>query len=147
MTDTMPSVAPWPKFSKEEADIVSAVLLSNKVNYWTGNIGKEFEQQFAAKMQCKYSIALSNGTLALDLALYALNIGVGDEVVVTPRSFVASASAIHNAGATPVFADVDLTSQNITAKSIEQVLSPNTCLLYTSPSPRDATLSRMPSSA
>lgn len=118
--------ANWPNFSRREGEIVKEVLLSNKVNYWTGDIGKKFEREFAAAMECNYSIAVANGTVALDLALMALNIGEGDEVIVTPRSFIASASAIHNSRATPVFADVDLVSQNITAESINAVLTDKT---------------------
>ena len=118
--------SPWPSFSQEEADAVSRVLLSNKVNYWTGNEGRQFEQEFAAFADCDYAVAVANGTLALDLALKALGVGAGDEVVVTPRTFLASASAIVTAGATPVFAEVDRNTQNITADSIAAVLSPNT---------------------
>lgn len=116
----------WPSYTQEEADAVTKVLLSNKVNYWTGTECREFEKEFAAWVGCDYAIALSNGTLALDLALKALNVGSGDEVVTTPRTFIASASSIVTAGATPVFADVDLNSQAITAASIEAVLTDKT---------------------
>nr|AXL04935.1 dTDP-3-amino-36-dideoxy-alpha-D-galactopyranose transaminase [Aeromonas hydrophila] len=118
--------SPWPSFTKEEADAVSQVILSNKVNYWTGNECREFEKEFAAWVDSEYAISLANGTLALDVALKALGVGAGDDVVVTPRTFLASASAIVTAGANPVFADVDLNSQNITAESIAKVLTPNT---------------------
>lgn len=117
---------PWPSFTEEEAEAVRQILLSNKVNYWTGNEGRAFEKEFAAWLGCKYAIALANGTVALDLALKVLGIGSGDEVVVTPRTFLASASCIVNAGAVPVFADVDPDSQNINAKTIREVLSPRT---------------------
>lgn len=116
----------WPSFTQEEANAVSNVILSNKVNYWTGTEGREFEKEFAAWSGCEYGVALSNGTVALDLALKAAGIGVGDEVIATPRTFLASASSIVTAGAKPVFADVDLNSQNITAQSISAVLTPNT---------------------
>ena len=118
--------SPWPKFTKEEADAVSKVLLSNKVNYWTGNECKEFEKEFAEFCETKYAITLANGTLALELALMALNIGKGDEVIVTARTFIASVSSIITVGATPVFADVDAVSQNITAKTISAVLTNKT---------------------
>ncbi|MBU2869211.1 DegT/DnrJ/EryC1/StrS aminotransferase family protein [Colwellia sp. E2M01] len=118
--------SPWPSFTQEEADAVQSVLLSNKVNYWTGQEGREFEKEFAAYSDTKYAVALGNGTLALDIALKAINIGAGDEVITTPRTFLASASSIVTAGAKPVFADVDLNSQNITVQSIEAVLTPNT---------------------
>lgn len=118
--------SPWPSFTKEEADAVSSVLLSNKVNYWTGNECRLFEQEFAEWVGTKYAVALSNGTLALDVALKALNIGHGDDVIVTSRTFLASASCIVTAGANPVFADVDLNSQCITAETISAVLTPHT---------------------
>jgi len=118
--------SPWPSFTQEEADTVSKVLLSNKVNYWTGNEGRQFEQEFSSWCGSNYAVAVANGTLALDLALKALNIGPGDEVVVTPRSFIASVSCVVNSGATPIFADVDLNSGNITAKSIEDRVSVKT---------------------
>ncbi|HIF9294995.1 TPA: DegT/DnrJ/EryC1/StrS family aminotransferase [Photobacterium damselae] len=118
--------SPWPSFTEQEAEAVSRILLSNKVNYWTGNECREFEKEFAAWTGCEYAVALSNGTLALDVALKAMNIGIGDDVIVTSRTFLASASSIVTAGANPVFADVDLNSQNITAETIKTVLTPNT---------------------
>lgn len=118
--------SPWPCFTQEEADAVSRVLLSNKVNYWTGTECREFEREFAAWAGTSHAIALANGTLALDVILKALDIGPGDEVVVTPRTFLASASCIVTAGATPVFADVDADSQNITADTVRAVLTPRT---------------------
>ncbi|MBB1424665.1 DegT/DnrJ/EryC1/StrS aminotransferase family protein [Pseudoalteromonas sp. SG43-7] len=118
--------SPWPSFTTDEADAVSRVVLSNKVNYWTGTEGREFEKEFASWAGSEYAIALGNGTLALDIALKALNVGTGDEVITTPRTFLASASSIVTAGAAPVFADVDLNSQAITAASIKAVLTPKT---------------------
>ena len=116
----------WPSFTQEEADAVQSILLSNKVNYWTGEEGRLFEKEFAEFSETKYSIALANGTVAIDLALIALGIGHGDEVIVTSRTFLASVSSIINAGAKPIFADVDLNTQNISAKSITEVISSNT---------------------
>ncbi|CCQ10271.1 4-keto-6-deoxy-N-Acetyl-D-hexosaminyl-(Lipid carrier) aminotransferase [Pseudoalteromonas luteoviolacea B = ATCC 29581] len=118
--------SPWPSFTEEEANAVSRVILSNKVNYWTGTECREFEKEFASWCGAEYAIALGNGTLALDLALKALGVGDGDEVITTPRTFLASASSIITAGATPMFADVDLNSQAITAESIKAVLTPKT---------------------
>jgi dTDP-4-amino-4,6-dideoxygalactose transaminase len=118
--------SPWPSFTQEEADAVSKVLLSNKVNYWTGNECREFEREFATWVGVSHAVALANGTLALDVALKVLGIGPGDEVIVTPRTFIASASCVVTAGAKPVFADVDADSQNITAETVRAVLSPNT---------------------
>lgn len=120
------SLSPWPCFTQEEADAVSRVLLSNKVNYWTGTECREFEKEFAQWAGTEYAIALGNGTLALDVALKAMEVGQGDDVIVTSRTFLASASAIVTAGANPVFADVDLNSQNISAETIQAVLTPKT---------------------
>jgi dTDP-4-amino-4,6-dideoxygalactose transaminase len=118
--------SPWPSFTEEEISAVSSVLASNKVNYWTGQEGRSFEKEFAEYTDSKYAVAVGNGTLALDLALQSLNINTGDEVIVTSRTFIASISSIVNAGAIPVFADVELDSQNISAKTIEAVLTPKT---------------------
>ncbi|MFI8692508.1 DegT/DnrJ/EryC1/StrS family aminotransferase [Stutzerimonas kunmingensis] len=118
--------SPWPSFSEEEADAVRDVVLSNKVNYWTGQECREFEKEFAAWAGTEHAIALANGTVALDVALQALGIGAGDEVVVTPRTFLASVSSIVNRGAVPVFAEVDRESQNITADTVRAVLTPRT---------------------
>ncbi|MEC9444088.1 MAG: DegT/DnrJ/EryC1/StrS aminotransferase family protein [Pseudomonadota bacterium] len=118
--------SPWPSFTQEEADKVSAVLLSNKVNYWTGQEGREFEKEFAAWADSQYAVAVANGTLALDVALKALDIGAGDEVIVTPRTFIASISCVVNAGATPVFADVDAETGNISPETIKAVLTDKT---------------------
>jgi dTDP-4-amino-4,6-dideoxygalactose transaminase len=116
----------WPRFTVEEADAVQRVLLSNRVNYWTGDECRHFEREFAAWTGVEYAVALMNGTVALEYALRALGVGPGDEVIVTPRTFMASASCIVAVGATPVFADVDRDSQNITASTIEEVLTPKT---------------------
>lgn len=118
--------SPWPCFSDSEAREVYRVLSSNKVNYWTGEECRLFEKEFADWVGTKYAVALSNGTLALDSALRALNIGRGDEVVVTARTFIASVSCVVNAGATPVFADVDISSGNLTAQTIAQVVTERT---------------------
>lgn len=118
--------SPWPNFTTEEADAVREVLLSNKVNYWTGIECREFEKEFAAWCGSRHAVALSNGTVALDVSLKVLGIGEGDEVVVTPRTFIASISCIVNAGATPVFADVDFNSGNISAATITKVLTSRT---------------------
>lgn len=118
--------SPWPFFTQEEADAVSRVLLSNKVNYWTGTECREFEKEFAAWAGTRHAVALANGTLALDVALKALGIGAGDEVVVTPRTFIASISCVVNAGATPVFADVEADSGNVSAATIAKVITPRT---------------------
>ncbi len=110
--------SPWPSFTQEEADAVSRVVLSNRVNYWTGQEGRAFEEEFAGWVGARHAIALANGTNALEVALEALEIGPGDEVITTPRTFLASVSAIVKVGAVPVFADVDRDTQNITAATI-----------------------------
>ncbi len=121
-----PSFPPWPSYTQQEADAIVRTLLSNKVNYWTGNECREFEKEFAAWCGTKYAAAIANGTVALDVALKALSIGVSDEVVVTPRTFIASVSCVANAGAVPVVADVERDSGNISADTIARVLSPRT---------------------
>ena len=118
--------APWPVFAEDEVEAVAAVLASGKVNYWTGEQSQAFEREFAEFVGVKYAVALANGTAALELALYALGIGPGDEVVVPSKTFIASASCVVRVGATPVVADIDPDSQNITAASIEAVLTPRT---------------------
>ena len=118
--------SPWPSFTKEEADKAHEIIISNRVNYWTGSECREFEKEFATWSDSKYAIALGNGTLALDVAFKSLNVAKGDEVIVTSRSFIASISSIVNAGATPVFADVDLSSQNITPGNIRSVITNKT---------------------
>lgn len=119
----------WPNFTQEEADAVARVILSNKVNYWTaGDTGeiRSFEVEFSDWCNTKYAIGLMNGTVALDVILKALEIGPGDDVVVTSRSFFASASCVVTAGANPVFADVDRDTQNISSSTIAAVLTPET---------------------
>ncbi len=118
--------SPWPCFTEAEAEAVKNVMLSNKVNYWTGDECRQFENEFAEYTGTSHAIALANGSVALELALIALDIGKGDEVIVTSRTFLASASCIINVGATPVFADVNRDSQNITAETIKEKLSDKT---------------------
>jgi len=116
----------WPSFSDQEAEAARAVIASNKVNYWTGQAGRNFETEYAHWVGTDHAIALANGTLALDLALRSLGIGAGDEVIVTPRTFIASVSSVVTAGAVPVFADVDPDSGNITPATIAAVISDRT---------------------
>lgn len=119
-------VAPWPSFTEEEQAAAAGVIASNRVNYWTGDEGRQFEQEFANWVGSRRAIAMSNGTLALEAALKALEIGSGDEVIVTPRTFIASASCVITLGATPVFADVDRDSGNITAETSKRVVTDRT---------------------
>jgi dTDP-4-amino-4,6-dideoxygalactose transaminase len=118
--------APWPSLSEDEVEAASLVLRSGRLNYWTGEEVRHFENEFASFAGCQHAIAVANGTVALELALYALKIGTGDEVVVPSRTFVASASCVIMRGAKPVFADVDPITQTLTARSIREALSPRT---------------------
>lgn len=116
----------WPHHAADEIQTVMQVLQSGKTNYWTGQECRCFEQEFADFIGARYAIAVMNGTAALELALHACGIGSGDDVVVTSRTFIASASCIVTRGATPLMADVHPHSQNITAESVRQVLTPRT---------------------
>lgn len=118
--------SPWPSFTEEEVEAVSRVLLSNRVNYWTGEEGRAFEREYAEWVGTAHGVALANGTLAMDVAWPVLGIGAGDEVICTPRTFQASASSIAMAGAIPIFADVDPDSQNITPATVEPLITPRT---------------------
>jgi dTDP-4-amino-4,6-dideoxygalactose transaminase len=118
--------APWPHLEREELDAVVAVLRSGRINYWTGEEGRQFEEEFGAFTGCRYAVAVSNGSVALELALRVLGIGPGDEVIVPSRTFVATAFCVALCGATPVFADIDRTSQNLTRDTVLPLLSPRT---------------------
>jgi hypothetical protein len=117
---------PWPYFAEDEVDAVTQVLRSGRVNYWTGDVCKRFEQAFADYSCVSHAIALANGTLALELALYALDIGPGDEVIVPSRTFIASASCVVARGATPVIVDIDAVTQNLTVETIRAAVTSNT---------------------
>src|SRR5262245_49228796 len=117
---------PWPSFDEGDAAAAADILRSGRVNYWTGEQGRLFESEFAAWIGVPHAVALNNGTFALEAALRAIGIGPGDEVIVTPRSFVASTSCVVTAGAVPVFADVDRDTQGLSARTIERVLTERT---------------------
>ena len=118
--------SPWPSYSNEEISKVSEILRSGRVNYWTGTEGREFEKEFARFCDSQFGVVCANGTVALDLAWMALGLQQGDEVIVTSRSFIASVSSIVMAGGIPVFADVDLDSQNITVDSVASLITSKT---------------------
>ncbi len=118
--------AHWPYYSDEEISAAVSLLRSGKVNYWTGDHGRLFEQEFAQYCGTKYAVAVANGSVALELALFALGVGPGDEVIVPCRSFIASATCALMRGAVPVFADVDPLSQNISIDTIRELRSPRT---------------------
>lgn len=123
--------APWPFFEKDEVDAAKKVLDSGRVNYWTGEEGKLFENEFSAFVGSKYAVAVANGTLALELALRSFGIEAGDEVVVTSRTFIASASSVVMCNAKPLMADVDLDSQNVTIETIQAAITPKTKFVIT----------------
>lgn len=116
----------WPFYSDAEIHAVTRVLRSGKVNQWTGPEVNDFQDAFAAYIGAAHGVAVANGTVSLELILRAWGIGPGDEVVVTPRSFLASASTVAWVGATPVFADIDPDTQTLSADTIAPVLTPNT---------------------
>lgn len=120
------NAAPWPVYAEDEIAAVTDVLRSGKVNYWTGEVCREFERDYAAYVGTPYAVAVANGTLALELALYALGIGAGDEVITTSRTYIASASCAVMRGALPVVVDVDPVSQNISPEAIRAAITPRT---------------------
>ncbi len=119
-------LSPWPQFDAEQIEAATSVLASGKVNTWTGDETKAFEQEFANWCGNAHAIAMANGSLALSVAYLAIGLGPGDEVITTPRTFVATASSVVLLGARPVFADVDAESGAITAVSIDPLISPRT---------------------
>jgi dTDP-4-amino-4,6-dideoxygalactose transaminase len=123
---TAMAFAPWPSFADDEVKSAASVLRFGKVNYWTGQEGRLFEKEFAEFAGCKYAVALANGSVALECALKALGVGLGDDVVTTSRTFFADASCPMMLGARPVIADVHRESQNVTAETIRKVLTPST---------------------
>lgn len=121
-----PNIAPWPYFEDDEIEAATKTLNTGKVNYWTGELGKQFEKAYARYVGKRFGLALSNGTVALELALRALGIRAGDEVIVASRSYVASASCVTLVGAVPVFADVDINSGNISPDTIQPLITSKT---------------------
>ncbi len=124
-----PAIAPslWPRHDADEIDAVKEVLRSGKVNALVhGSQNRSFEAEFASYVGVPHAIALSNGTVSLELALRALGVGPGDEVIVPARSFFATTSAVVAVGAQPVFADVELDTQNIDPSSVERLVGART---------------------
>lgn len=118
--------APWPFYPDDEIAAVTEVLRSGKVNYWTGDICRAFEREYAAYVGVPHAVAVSNGTVALELALYALGIDKGDEVITTSRTYIASASCAVMRGALPVIVDVDRDTQNISPEAIRAAITSKT---------------------
>ena len=126
MANTDQSPQKWPFFSDEEVQAAQRVLTSGNVNYWTGSQGKSFEQEFANYVGTKHAVAVSNGTVAIELALEALNISPGDEVIIPSCTFIATASAVVMRGAIPIIADIEPYSLTLSRRTIEAVHSPKT---------------------
>lgn len=122
-TGTHPSFPPWPAFDNEMVAVSSEVLRSGRVNYWTGEHGRSLEQELADYVGRAHALVLSNGTVAIELALRALGVGEGDEVIVPSRTFIATASAVVAVGARPVVADVDPDTQGLSASTVAACLT------------------------
>ncbi len=120
------STCKWPVFDEEIVSAASDVLRSGKINYWTGPLGRQFEAEFANYFGVDSAIAMANGTVTLQACLRALEIGIGDEVITTPRTFIGTSSSIVMEGATPVCVDVCRDSGNITAETIEPAITSRT---------------------
>ncbi len=130
----------WPTYDIEEIESVSKILKSGRVNYKTGQVGKEFERKFASFCGCKYAVAVANGSLALSAAYSSLKLSPGDEFITTPRTFIATSSTAVLNGLIPIFADVDINTGNITAKSIEPLITEKTkaiCVVHIAGWPAD----------
>lgn len=123
---TRGDIASWPRYEQDEIDAVADVLRSGKVNYWTGAHGRKFEEEFAAYTGLQHAVFVANGTVAIELALRALDLPSGSEVITTPHTFIATSSAIVTVGLRPVFADIDPNTGNITPETIEAVISNRT---------------------
>jgi len=129
LTDSSASpvfLAPWPQFDSDQIDSATRVLASGKVNTWTGEETKAFEHEFAAWCGSSHAIAMANGSLALSAAYLAIGLGRGDELITTPRTFIATAASAVLLGAKPVLADVDPDSGAITAATIAPLITPRT---------------------
>ncbi|KWV92897.1 DegT/DnrJ/EryC1/StrS aminotransferase family protein [Erythrobacter sp. YT30] len=126
--DTAPHAkSNWPCHEQDEIEAVSKVLASGRVNSLVhGDQNKAFEKEFADYVGVPFAVAVSNGTVSIELALRALGVGKGDEVIVPARSFFATTSAVVAVGATPVFAEVETDTQNIDPASVERVISDKT---------------------
>ena len=133
-------ISKWPFFSEDEIDKAKSVLKSGLVNYWTGNETKLFENEFAQYCNSSNAIALANGSLALSAAYLSLNLKRGDEIITTPRTFIASASSAVLLGLKPIFADVDINSGLITPETIEPLITNRTkaiCVVHLGGWPAD----------
>ena len=114
----------YPNFDKHTLKRVNDVLKSGRVNYWTGNECKNFEKEFSKYIGNKYGITVSNGSVALELALKSLGLKKKDEIIVSPRSFIISASCVLNLELKPIFADVD-ENGNLSIEGIKKSYNKN----------------------
>jgi dTDP-4-amino-4,6-dideoxygalactose transaminase len=119
----------WPQFDPKVFEAVVEVLKSGKVNYWTGELGMKFEQAFADWCGAKFAISTTNGTSALHTALAGLGIGPGDEVIVPSYTFIATSFSVCQAGAVPVFADVEKNSHTLDPADVEAKISGRTAAI------------------
>lgn len=114
----------WPQHEPDEIAAVVRLLSAGRVNSMVhGDQTRQFEAEFAHFCGQRHAIALSNGTVALELALRALEVGPGDEVIVPARSFFATAACVVAVGATPVFADIDPDTNTIDPASARRMCS------------------------
>lgn len=116
----------WPNYSNYEANLVKKIIQSNKVNYWSGKTCKIFEEKFSKFHSLKYAVSVMNGSVALEVALKSIGLKKKDEVIVTSKSFIISASAVLNLGATPVFSDIQSESGNIDPEHIQKLITKKT---------------------
>jgi dTDP-4-amino-4,6-dideoxygalactose transaminase len=119
----------WPQFDPKVLEVVQEPLRTGRVNYWTGTVGMQFEQAFADWCGARFGIATTNGTSALHTALAGLGIGPGDEVIVPSYTFIATSFSVCQAGAVPVFADVERDSHTLDPKAVEAAISPRTAAI------------------
>ena len=116
----------WPQYSQTEIEAAMNVLCTGKVNYWTGHECKAFEKEFANYIGSKFGVALANGTVALEACYRAIGIREGDEIITTPRTFIATSMAAINLGAKTIFADVDINTGCISHSTIEPLITKKT---------------------
>jgi len=114
----------WPIIGKEERENLLGVFESGK--WWYGEKVKEFEEKFAKFQDAKFGITCTNGTAALEISLVSCGIGAGDEVIVPPYTFIATASSVLKVNAIPVFADIDLDTSNIDPVDVERKITKRT---------------------
>ena len=119
-------ISNWPFYSRDEINAVSNVLSSGLVNKWFGEVTNAFEKEFAEYFNLKNALTAANGTLSLEAAYNAIDFKEGEELITTPRSFIATASSAVLKGARVRFADVDIDSGNITSNSIEPLINAKT---------------------